>query len=50
MLQNQFERHRAPMMHAGGKMIWFYRSLLGQRGALEIDINFMYRHLYFLWF
>lgn len=43
MLQNQFERHRAPMMHAGGKMIWFYPSLLGQRGSLEIDINFMYR-------
>lgn len=43
MLQNQFERHRAPMMHAGGKMVWFYPSLLGQRGSLEIDINFMYR-------
>lgn len=43
MLQNQFERHRAPMMHAGGKMVWFYPSLLGQRGSIEIDINFMYR-------
>ena len=43
MSQNQFERHRAPMKHAGGKMIWFYPSLLGQRGSLEIDINFMYR-------
>jgi len=43
MAQNQFERHRAPMMHAGGKMVWFYPSLLGQRGSLEIDINFMYR-------
>ena len=43
MSQNQFERHRAPMMHAGGKMVWFYPSLLGQRGSLEIDINFMYR-------
>lgn len=43
MLQNQFERHRAPMMHAGGKMVWFYPSLLGQRGSLEIDINFMCR-------
>ncbi|HAT6958153.1 TPA: nucleotidyl transferase AbiEii/AbiGii toxin family protein [Legionella pneumophila] len=41
--QNQFERHRAPMKHAGGKMVWFYPSLLGQRGSLEIDINFMYR-------
>jgi len=43
MLQNQFERHRSPMHHAGGKMVWFYPSLLGQRGSLEIDINFMYR-------
>ncbi len=43
MVQNQFERNRAPMRHAGGKMVWFYPSLLGQRGSLEIDINFMYR-------
>ncbi|HAU2256019.1 TPA: nucleotidyl transferase AbiEii/AbiGii toxin family protein [Legionella pneumophila] len=43
MSQNQFEHHRAPMKHAGGKMVWFYPSLLGQRGSLEIDINFMYR-------
>jgi len=43
MAQNQFEQHRAPMVHAGGKMVWFYPSLLGQRGSLEIDINFMYR-------
>lgn len=43
LLQNQFERHRSPMNHAGGKMVWFYPSLLGQRGLLEVDINFMYR-------
>lgn len=51
MVQNQFERHRAPMRHAGGKMVWFYPSLLGQRGSLEIDINFMYRQPLFpvLW-
>ena len=41
--QNQFERYRAPNHHAGGKMIWYYNSVLGQRGALEIDINYMYR-------
>ncbi len=41
--QNQFERHRSPMHHAGGKMVWFFNSALGQRGALEIDLNFMYR-------
>ena len=43
LLQNQFERHRSPMHHAGGKMVWFYPSVLGQRGSLEIDLNFMYR-------
>ena len=41
--QNQFERYRSPTHHAGGKMMWFYNSVLGQRGLLEIDINFMYR-------
>jgi predicted nucleotidyltransferase component of viral defense system len=43
LLQNQFELYRAPMQYAGGKMVWFYNSVLGQRGTLEIDINFMYR-------
>jgi predicted nucleotidyltransferase component of viral defense system len=43
LAQNQFERHRSPSHHAGGKMVWFYNSLLGQRGSLEIDVNFMYR-------
>ncbi|MFU8797201.1 MAG: nucleotidyl transferase AbiEii/AbiGii toxin family protein [Gammaproteobacteria bacterium] len=43
LTRNQFERHRSPMNHAGGKMVWFYPSVLGQRGSLEIDINFMYR-------
>lgn len=41
--QNQFEAYRSPSHHAGGKMVWYYNSLLGQRGTLEIDINFMYR-------
>lgn len=43
LLKNQFEPYRSPMYHAGGKMVWFYNSVLGQRGTLEIDINFMYR-------
>lgn len=43
LLQNQFERYRAPMHYAGGKMVWFYPSVLGQRSSLEIDLNFMYR-------
>ncbi len=41
--QNQFEHYRSPMPHAGGKMIWYHASVLGQRSALEIDLNFMYR-------
>jgi hypothetical protein len=45
--QNQFERYRSPTHHAGGKMVWFYASVLGQRGALEVDINFMHRQV--LW-
>ncbi len=41
--QNKFEHQRSPIRHAGGKMIWLYNSVLGQKGSLEIDINFMYR-------
>ncbi len=43
LIQNKFTQHRAPGNHAGGKMVWFYNSVLGQRSALEIDLNFMYR-------
>lgn len=41
--QNQFQLDRNPSHHAGGKMVWRYPSILGQRGNLEIDINYMYR-------
>jgi len=34
---------RNPKAYAGGKMIWKYDSLLGQKGNLEIDLNYMYR-------
>lgn len=43
LLQNQFESYRNPQYHAGGKMVWRYQSTLGQKGTLEIDINYMYR-------
>ncbi len=43
LLQNQFDPERAPNYHAGGKMVWRYPSLLGQKGNLEIDLNYMYR-------
>jgi predicted nucleotidyltransferase component of viral defense system len=41
--QNRFELYRNPAHHAGGKMIWRYPSVLGQKGNLEIDLNYMYR-------
>lgn len=41
--QNQFELDRSPTHHAGGKMVWRYSSVLGQKGNLEIDLNYMYR-------
>lgn len=34
---------RRPTVHAGGKMIWRYPSVLGNQGNIEIDLNFMYR-------
>lgn len=34
---------RNPREHAGGKMVWQYPSKLGNRGNIEVDINFMYR-------
>lgn len=34
---------RNPRLHAGGKMVWRYASILGQMGTIEIDLNFMYR-------
>jgi predicted nucleotidyltransferase component of viral defense system len=43
LVQNQLQHYRSPMYHAGGKMVWYYNSVLGQRGSLEIDLNFMYR-------
>lgn len=43
MQQNRLECDRHPTHHAGGKSVWYYNSILGQRGTLEIDINYMYR-------
>lgn len=41
--QSKFEPDRNPTHHAGGKMVWRYQSVLGQKGNLEIDLNYMYR-------
>lgn len=38
-----FEVRRIPEKHAGGKWLLRYQSAFGQRGNLEVDINFMYR-------
>lgn len=43
LLQGQFELDRNPTHHAGGKTAWRYSSVLGQKGNLEIDLNYMYR-------
>lgn len=43
LFQNYFERYRNPNHYAGGKMVWRYSSVLGQKGNLEIDLNYMYR-------
>ena len=43
MQQNNFDLDRSPNHYAGGKMIWRYPSVLGQKGNLEIDLNYMYR-------
>lgn len=43
LIQNRLEIDRSLKQYAGGKMIFFYNSIFGQRGSLEIDVNFMYR-------
>ena len=43
LTSNHFECYRNPGHHAGGKMVWRYPSVLGQKGNLEIDLNYMYR-------
>ncbi|HIF0302612.1 TPA: nucleotidyl transferase AbiEii/AbiGii toxin family protein [Legionella pneumophila] len=41
--QKGYELDRNPGRHAGGKMIWRYPSAFGNKGNLEVDLNFMYR-------
>lgn len=43
LLQKKFTLDRNPGHYAGGKMVWRYDSALGQKGNLEIDLNYMYR-------
>lgn len=35
--------YRNPQAHAGGKMVLSYKSVLGAKGRLEVDMNYLYR-------
>lgn len=39
----RYELYRNPRAHAGGKMVLMYSSVLGNKGYLEIDLNYLFR-------
>lgn len=41
--RKNYHPHRNTGAHAGGKMILIYESLLGNKGRLELDLNYLYR-------
>jgi len=41
--RHNYELHRNPKTHAGGKMVLIYKSVLGNKGRLELDLNYMLR-------
>ncbi len=41
--RRKYEFHRNPRSHAGGKMVLVYKSVMGTKGRLEIDLNYIYR-------
>jgi hypothetical protein len=41
--RRQYEFHRNPRSHAGGKTVLIYKSAMGTKGRLEIDLNYVYR-------
>jgi len=41
--RRQYELHRNPRNHAGGKTVLIYKSVMGTKGRLEIDLNYVYR-------
>lgn len=41
--RRQYELHRNPSAHAGGKMVLVYQSVMGNKGRLEIDLNYVFR-------
>jgi len=41
--RRQYTLHRNPRGHAGGKTVLIYQSVVGTKGRLEIDLNYVYR-------
>jgi len=41
--RRRYELHRNPRAHAGGKMVLIYQSAFGNKGRIELDINYMFR-------
>ena len=41
--RRRYEIYRNPKNHAGGKKILIYQSVLGNKGRLELDLNYVYR-------
>jgi len=41
--RKKYELYRNPQHYAGGKTVLIYKSLLGTKGHLEIDLNYLYR-------
>jgi predicted nucleotidyltransferase component of viral defense system len=41
--RRQYSLHRNPRAHVGGKMVLVYQSLMGTKGRLEIDLNYVFR-------
>jgi len=41
--RRQYSLHRNPRAHAGGKMVLVYQSVMGSKGRLEVDLNYVFR-------
>lgn len=41
--RRRYQLHRNPRAHAGGKMVLIFPSVLGNKGRLEIDLNYIFR-------
>ena len=41
--RQHYSLYRNPRAHAGGKMVLVYDSLIGNKGRLEVDLNYIFR-------